>query len=108
MIAVSNVLAAQLRYPQQYLAGLGLQAALVVAGGYRDARRCAHRVAHCTANLSASSKAFNVSSTVPRTTRSRALNRPIVSRRPCRSRRSMYTMVWELGDEEDRRTLNLE
>src|SRR5215510_9800552 len=45
-------LLAQLRYPQPYLASLGLQAALVMASaGYRDAPRCAHSVAHCTADL---------------------------------------------------------
>ena len=39
---------------------------------YRVAPRCVHSAAHCSArSASASSKAFNVSSTLPRTTRSR-------------------------------------
>src|SRR5262245_52850646 len=41
MIAVSNALPAQLRNPQPYLTGLGLQAALVVAGAGIAARGAA-------------------------------------------------------------------
>jgi hypothetical protein len=71
MIAVSSLLV-KLRHLQPHLAGLGLQVALVVAGaGIASGRTAFVTLALHSRSASASRSAFNVSSTLPRNTRSR-------------------------------------
>src|SRR5262249_26394616 len=66
-------LLAQLRNPQPHLAGLGLQAALVVAGAGITTRGAALIALRITQPIRLGIEAFNVSSTVPRTTPSSGL-----------------------------------